>query len=479
MKKEIRRLLSGCLIAASPLLLPALPAIAQEGQPVQVVQNAAGFTQQDLDQMLAPIALYPDGLLSQILMAATYPLEVVQAARWSRANPGIAGEQAVRAVDSQNWDPSVKSLVAFPQVLELMDNSLGWTERLGDAFLSQESQVWDTIQALRERASAAGNLQSSEQMRVIREGPVYVIEPAVPDILYVPYYDPLVVYGNWWWPGYAPMRWAPWPGYYDVRPGYGRGFYWGGGISIGFGFFFGGVDWHVRHTTVINRNSFYYRNVNPRLPVTGNWQHDPSHRHGVPYRDPRLRQQFTQMPGAPTTLDNRRDYRGRLPATGPGPGFGNVPRDPVYPRLPAPGTGNQPGAGNPTGPRTSYDPDPRQHRKDPPVRSSAPQPYPDPAPRALEGIGRGRDARDASSRGQASLPRPSMQTPPPVIHNSPRSAAPMYSAPAPSQQMAPAARSAPHPAPQPPPQMPPQAHQPTHQSPAPAPGNPPRKRGDN
>jgi len=133
--------------------------VDSQGQPAPA---QPAFTQQELDQMLAPIALYPDSLLSQILMAATYPIEVVQAARWSKVNPGISGDQAVKAVEQNNWDPSVKSLVAFPQILSMMDEKLDWMERLGDAFLSQQQQVMDTVQILRQRAQAAGNLQSKK-----------------------------------------------------------------------------------------------------------------------------------------------------------------------------------------------------------------------------------------------------------------------------------------------------------------------------
>src|SRR5437667_4240876 len=128
------------------------------------------FTQQQLDQMLAPVALYPDSLLSQILMASTYPLEIVEAARWSKANPNLKGDQAVQAVAQNTWDPSVKSLVAFPQILMMMDDKLNWTERLGDAFLAQQQQVMDTVQNLRQKASAAGNLTSNDQIRVDQQG---------------------------------------------------------------------------------------------------------------------------------------------------------------------------------------------------------------------------------------------------------------------------------------------------------------------
>ena len=155
--------------------------------------------------MLAPIALYPDPLLSQILMATTYPLEIVEAARWVAANPGLRGDDAVRAVAAQPWDPSVKSLVAFPQILALLDQRLDWTQRLGNAFLAQQAQVMDTVQALRRRANSAGNLRSSDQMQVEDQSGSIALEPANPQLVYVPYYDPMTVYGSWWWPGYPPV----------------------------------------------------------------------------------------------------------------------------------------------------------------------------------------------------------------------------------------------------------------------------------
>ena len=191
--------------------------------PVAYAQNYASaqdqraFTQQELDQMLAPIALYPDPLLSQILMASTYPLEVVEASRWSRAHPNLQGDQAVRAAEREDWDPSVKSLVAFPQIITMMDQKLEWTERLGDAFLAQQPEVMGTVQRLRQKAYAAGNLRSNDQLRVVPQGQIIVVEPANPRVVYVPYYDPMIVYGPWWWPAYRPVYWAPWPGYATFR----------------------------------------------------------------------------------------------------------------------------------------------------------------------------------------------------------------------------------------------------------------------
>ena len=299
MKARIRNRLIGLLTLLLAMSISFAPQIAS-------AQDGPAFSQQELDQMLAPIALYPDALLSQILMAATYPLEVVEAARWSRANPGLKGDEAVRAADSYNWDPSIKSLVAFPQILDMMDDKLDWTRRLGDAFLDQESQVMDTVQNLRRRAYDAGNLRSTDQYRVEPQGPDIAIDEPYPQDYYVPYYDPMLIYGPWWWPTYPPVYWAPWPGYY-MRPGFGF-FAWGAGIRISAGFFFGAFDWHQHRVNVVNVNSYYYpRNAGPRNRAPGAWQHEPDHRRGVPYRATSVRQQFGRASVAPET---RRDFRG-------------------------------------------------------------------------------------------------------------------------------------------------------------------------
>ena len=283
------------IVAAILALLLALP----------LAQARAAYTQAELDQMLAPIALYPDPLLSQVLMAATYPLEVAEAARWSRRNPRLKGDDAVRAVQDRDWDPSVKSLVAFPNVLARMDENIEWTRKLGDAFLEQEPQVMDAVQELRHRARAAGNLAPDERYRVVEDGRAIVIEPAQPQIVYVPYYDPWVVYGPWWWPAYPPVVWAPWPGYArPYYPGVTVGFWWGAPVGLSVGFFFGNVDWYYRHVRVVHTNVHYYRHhydargFAPRAP--GRWEHDPSHRRGVAYRDPAVQQRFTAAPQAPS-----------------------------------------------------------------------------------------------------------------------------------------------------------------------------------
>jgi len=219
------------------------------------------FSQQELDSMLAPIALYPDSLLSQILMAATYPLEVIQADRWVKANPGLTGDAAVRAAQNQNWDPSVISLVAFPQVLDMMDQKLDWTQRLGDAFLGQQAQVMDTVQGLRARAYQAGNLRSNQYLSVQQSGPTYIVQPAQPQVVYVPYYDPNVVYGAWAYPAYPPVYYPPPPRYYNPPPRASVSIGFGNGVSLAVGFFFGSMDWGHRRAAVVDTRPYYYQNV--------------------------------------------------------------------------------------------------------------------------------------------------------------------------------------------------------------------------
>lgn len=284
-----------------------------------LAQDRPITSRQQLDQMLAPIALYPDALLSQILMASTYPLEVVEAARWSGSHPDLAGDDAVRTAENEDWDPSVKSLVAFPQVLARMNENLQWTQSLGDAFLSQEQQVMNTVQNLRHRAQEAGNLRSDDRVRIVDSGPVVIVEYANPQVVYVPYYDPMAVYGTWWWPDYRPVYWRPWPGYYS-RPGFT--FYWGTPIGISARFFFGGCDWSRRQVRVVQVNNYYYNNViinrhsndvSRGTTITnlnrtpGVWQHDPEHRRGVAYRTVQAQQQFGSANRSPDLSRRGRD----------------------------------------------------------------------------------------------------------------------------------------------------------------------------
>ena len=280
-------------------LLAALAlAMAQGGAQAQ---PAYSFSQQELDQMLAPIALYPDALLSQILMASTYPLEVVEAARWSRDRPDLSGDAAVRAAETQNWDASVKSLLAFPQVLARMAENPQWTQALGDAFIDRQSQVMDTVQTLRHKAQAAGNLRSDDRMVVVERGPSLLLQPLDPQIIYVPYYDPLVVYGSWWWPAYPPVYLRPWHGYY-ARPTYAGGFYWGTPVGISAGFFFAAIDWRQRELRVVPGHHVHHEHLTTARPSNANppiraerpytWRHDPDRRRGLAYRGVETQQRF-------------------------------------------------------------------------------------------------------------------------------------------------------------------------------------------
>jgi hypothetical protein len=265
------------------------------------------FGQEELDQMLAPIALYPDSLLAQILMAATYPLEIVQADRWAKRNGNLSGDQLNDALDQQNWDPSVKALVPFPQVLSMMSEKLEWTEKLGDAFLDQQDEVMDTVQDLRAKAEAAGNLKSTNEQEVIEEDNVIDIEPAQPEVVYVPVYDPAVIYGPWWYPAFPPFFFPPPPG---VVIGFHGGIGFGRGVAVGrgWGHAWGHWDWRNHYINVnIDRHININRNISMTNVQTTRWQHDVSHRRGVSYRNEVTRERYGQsLRGA----ENRLDFRG-------------------------------------------------------------------------------------------------------------------------------------------------------------------------
>jgi hypothetical protein len=281
----------------------ALPAFSQNEQ--------KPFSAEELDQILAPIALYPDSLLSQVMMAATYPLEIVEAARWSRANPALKGDAAVAAVKDKSWDVSVKSLVAFPPVLAQMNEHLDWTQKLGDAMIAQEQDIADSIQRLRARAADAGNLQSTKEQAVSIQTSgserIISIAQADPQVVYVPSYNPSWAYGAWPYPSYPPV-------YYPFGGALATGFMWGIGFAAA-GAIFGGWNWgYGRGNSWVNVNPTRAvsidNNFNRANVGSGNrWQHEASHRKGVAYRDASARQRYGQSrPGA----DQRQQFRGRL-----------------------------------------------------------------------------------------------------------------------------------------------------------------------
>ena len=265
------------------------------------------FSRQELAQLTAPIALYPDELVAQILVASTYPLEIVEADRWARENRDIKGDNLADALDGKNWDPSVKSLITFPSVLSMMSLKLEVTSKLGDAFLNQEKDVMDTVQALRKRAYDAGALTATPEQQVVIEEDTIVIQSTNPQVIYVPTYDAAVVYGPWMYPDYPPYL------YYAYPPPVNKTFAFGVRIVPGFawGYAWGGCNWrggsvHInvwRNASIRNpriNRAAYQRYYQSRGVVghdgQGTWRHDVLHRRGVAYRYPATARQYGQSP---------------------------------------------------------------------------------------------------------------------------------------------------------------------------------------
>jgi Protein of unknown function (DUF3300) len=277
------------MIIAMLFIPPGIPA-----QDLDQPEQTEKFRKEELDQMLAPIALYPDSLIAQILMASTYPLEVVQADRWMQQNKTLTGDALDNALKEKSWDPSIKSLCHFPDVLFAMSDKLDQTSKLGDAFLDQKDDVMATIQELRRKAEIQGNLKTTQEQKVIHQEDAIRIEPAVRQVIYVPVYDPLYVYGPWWYPAYPPYYW-----YYP--PG---GIITGGFISFGPRFFIGidlfswsWFDWHRRHIYIdVHKAKRFHRFHHRHYSGRYFWRHNPVHRRGVAYRDRRTRARFGKRP---------------------------------------------------------------------------------------------------------------------------------------------------------------------------------------
>ena len=334
----LKRALVAVVVAAVVLSVGCGKAMAVEQDPSQTVQSAP-LTPEALQQLVAPIALYPDALVAQILAASTYPSEIVEADRWVQNHADLKDENLADEVDKQSWDPSVKALTAFSSVLADLDTNLSWTSALGDAYFNQQQDVLDAIQVLRARAKDAGNLQSTPQETVTSQGTTITIDPADPNVCYVPTYDPLVVYGT-------PV--GTYPGYlYDSVVGapyisFGLGIGIGGGFWRGFGWGFHSWSCNWRgHSVIFNNNTyvshsptFFHRfpgsgggnfrgslnsptfprnggpgdgrtrgafpGRDPTLPP-GVHHSDPTLPPGIRYRDPTL---------PPGTFQNRRDFRG-------------------------------------------------------------------------------------------------------------------------------------------------------------------------
>ncbi len=311
--------MSGRLISLIAVALIALAGVVHAQSSPDMQPKA--LSQEQLEQLLAPVALYPDSLLTQILMASTYPLEVVKAMNWLKQNRDLKGDALAAALEKQQWDPSVKSLVNFPDVLQMMNDKLDWTQQLGDAFLAQQKDVMNTVQKLRGKARAEGNLKTTKEQKVIveKETQTIIIEPSNPQVVYVPTYNPTVVYGVWPYPAYPP--------YYYYPPGYAAGaaaFGFATGVAVGaaWGYAWGHADWHGGDVDVdVNRNANINRNIDRtkyegkgKLDQSGKgtWNHDPSHRQGVAYRDNSTAQKFGQQTGRSAgARGDSRGYGGR------------------------------------------------------------------------------------------------------------------------------------------------------------------------
>lgn len=333
--KAVSRLRLGWVLVGWNLLYAIPVALAQApAEPVDVA--ARTFKPEEFEQLVAPIALYSDSLLAQVLMASTYPLEVALAARWAKAHPDVKGDAVSKALAAEDWDPAVKSLVAIPTVLEMMNEKLDWTQKLGDAFLQDQKGVLDAVQRLRAKAKKAGNLESSKE-QVVKTQPasgepnapqVIVIESSDPEVIYVPAYNPTVVYGAWAYPAYPPYYY--YPPYY--HPG-GAFFSFSMGVIVG-GAIWGNCNWGGSDVDIdIDRyNNFNRNEINHnrdgaagdragtadragnrsgnRSGKDSKWQHSPEHRKGVGYRDTATQQKYGKA-ASQQGVQSRESFRGR------------------------------------------------------------------------------------------------------------------------------------------------------------------------
>ena len=323
-------------------MAPSSAAAQQPGQP-----TGQQLGQGELEKLVAPIALYPDDLVGQILTASTYPIEVVKAERWVGEHPNVHGDPLQDAMQQQSWDPSIKGLTSVPQVLSMMNDKLDWTQQLGEAFLAQPNDVSNAIQQLRSKAQATGSLKSSQELKVTTvaadtppppppappppgvdtamlppppPADYITIEPTDPDVYYVPIYDPSVVYGPWGWPDYEPFYWYP-PGYVVGAAviGFGVGFAVGSALwchyNWGGGYGYGGGGWHGPVTiNVVQYNQFNRTNIVAERNGTSNWQFDAAHRGTVQFQNATLRQQV----GDPKNFQNFQGTHGTFQGTSQG-----------------------------------------------------------------------------------------------------------------------------------------------------------------
>lgn len=414
MNKPLLRLAACCLVLQATW--PAVPyAQAQTQTSANPASTVAGFNTEQLDALLAPIALYPDPLLTQILMASTYPLQIVEAARWmdAPAHKGLTGEALTKALESQRWDASVKSLVPFPQVVAMLNANLEWTQQLGYAFADQQAAVLDSVQRLRRQAQAKGSLASTPQQVVRTEQQVIVIEPAQPDIVYVPTYSPAVVYGTWPYPTYPPVYIAPLPAY-PVATAFVSGLAFGAGVAVAAGLW----NWAhpVWHGGYVNVNVNRYNNINiHNTQIRSNvWQ--PNRPGGHPAG-------MTHPPSGPV---GRPAHSAGLPANAIGRSQVSVPRNAVKPPARSASGATRPGT-TPSGHKPTQGSHPTTRPQPGPTnRSGAAQTRPQSYPgtnrptvpsthnygqSAFSGINQGRQAQQFGQRGGQSRASYQMQRP--------------------------------------------------------------------
>jgi hypothetical protein len=298
------------------------PGLMAQGAPGDAAtQEKPAFRPEEIDQMVAPIALYPDALLAQVLTASTYPLEIVQAARFVQQNKELKGDKLMAAAKDKDWEPSVKAMLSFSEVLLMMNEQLEWTEKLGNAFLSQQKEVMASVQRLRQKAEASGNLKTTKEQKVVveKETKVIVIESASPQVVYVPAYNPTVVYGVWAYPAYPPAPVYP--------PSYVAGtalLAFGVGVAVGAsssGYGAWGCGWghnnnniYVNNSTVNNFTKNNYTNAQ-KYQVNQNvknqsWQHNPEHRKGAQYPNQGTAQKYGQQGSGAGARASTSDARG-------------------------------------------------------------------------------------------------------------------------------------------------------------------------
>jgi len=426
MSKPLLRVAACCLVLQSTW--PAMPQAHAQAQPQSQVGTVTGaeasaFNTEQLDALLAPIALYPDALLTQILMGCTFPLQVVQAARWLEepANKSLTGDAVAKALEKQTWDPSVKSLVPFPQVLTMLNANLEWTQQLGYAFADQQAAVMDSVQRLRRQAQSNGSLQSTQQ-QVVRTEPqgvptvqqgvpteqqvvptgqqVIVIEPAQPEVVYVPSYNPSEVYGAWPYPSYPPV-------YPTLYPTYPVGTALAAGIAFGVGVAVVGGLWNWARpgwgNGSVNVNVNHYNSINTGGRRINNSVWQPNRPGGRPAG-------LQRPPGGPVGRPARSTG---LPANAVGRPSVSVPGSAVRP--PASGAAGRPGAGQPgrtpaQGARPGAGTPAARPQPSPGTRPSASQSRPQVSAGARPSTGQVRPPASSAARpGQPTVNRPTAQ----------------------------------------------------------------------